>query len=486
MEEFDHSQEYIKLKSLLVGSVERDLEGAKNQHQDLQTQIKRLEEENKDLRVLLDQKTSIASKADDFPSVLKQALEQKPAQLNRQLAPTIEGGLETSIKNNPEKITDVIFPIIGPAIRKSVNEAVKKLVQNTNTIVEHTFTPKGLKWRVQSIITGKPFSEYVLAHSLVYRIEHVFLIGKESGMLVHQLSNEEIANSSGEATDSDMVSGMLTAIRSFASDAFGAQSTGGLQKMQVGGMRIWIEEGPLVYIAAVIRGEPDLNYQETLTTCIENTHKSFSPQLLKVINEGYDLSEDDLDEVGDFLRPCLKSQLKNDVGKQEDIKQETVKAGKAKLLPWLLGVAVVIGLCFVGYSKWVANKQMNAVTQYADQLDQEPGVVVQKLNKVGDKFVIRGFLDPMTKIPPYVGVDLKKNSIEYNWEEYLSFDLSLRKKRLISLVRLPKGSRMDIDDKGTVKLYTNDLKWAQDMRQTILGSSLAKNIDILRSDSTNR
>ena len=43
---------------------------------------------------------------------------------------------------------------------------------------------QGLKWRVESIRTGRPFAEIVLMHSLLYRVEQVFLIHRETGLVL--------------------------------------------------------------------------------------------------------------------------------------------------------------------------------------------------------------------------------------------------------------------------------------------------------------
>ena len=80
---------------------------------------------------------------------------------------------------------------------------------------------QGLKWRFEALRTRKPFAEVILLHTLVYQVEQIFLIHKDTGLtLQHVVSKAELAN------DPDLVSGMLTAIKDFVQDSFGAQREG--------------------------------------------------------------------------------------------------------------------------------------------------------------------------------------------------------------------------------------------------------------------
>ena len=69
--------------------------------------------------------------------------------------------------------------------------------------------------------TGKSFAEVVLLNTLVYRVEQVFLIHAQTGLLLQHVVADAVT-----AQDADMVSGMLTAIRDFARDSFGGTRRG--------------------------------------------------------------------------------------------------------------------------------------------------------------------------------------------------------------------------------------------------------------------
>ncbi|NJM53355.1 MAG: hypothetical protein HC846_08145 [Blastocatellia bacterium] len=57
------------------------------------------------------------------------------------------------------------------------------MVQSLNQSLEHSISPKGLRWRIEAWQTGKSFAEVVMLNSLIYRVEEVFLIHRETGRI---------------------------------------------------------------------------------------------------------------------------------------------------------------------------------------------------------------------------------------------------------------------------------------------------------------
>ena len=154
--------------------------------------------------------------ADGVGRVLSQAVlvsTSSDDRLARALRPTIEQSLEESTRRNPGMLADAIFPVIGPVIRKSINETFDGLVQSLQTTLEHSMSAQGWKWRFEAWRSGKSFAEVVLSHTLIYQVEAVFLIHKGTGILLkHAMAKE------GVVKDEDMVSGMLSAIQDFVGD----------------------------------------------------------------------------------------------------------------------------------------------------------------------------------------------------------------------------------------------------------------------------
>ena len=143
------------------------------------------------------------------------------------------------VAEKPQQFADSLFPVIGPAIRKSISEALKSFVQSTNEMIEQSMSPKSLRWRWEAKRSGVPFSEIVLKHSLLYRVEEVFLIQQGSGLLIEHVSHPDV-----HINDSDAISAMLTVIRDFSRDSFSAEASDSLDTVEFGERTLWMIEGP--------------------------------------------------------------------------------------------------------------------------------------------------------------------------------------------------------------------------------------------------
>ena len=220
-----------------------------------------------------------ARRADDVSRVLPSAL---TLSLNRDnkfasaLMPTVEEAIGVSVKKNPQRLVDAIFPVMGPAIRKSIANAFSEMVQSLNQTLEYSVSLKGLKWRLEALRTGKSFAEVVLSHTLLYRVEQVFLIHRESGLLL-----QHVEAGAAAVQDVDLVSGMLTAIQDFVHDSFGAEKSDALDSMQVGELTVWIERGSQAVLAAVFRGNAPGELRRLMQDALDSIHTVSSPTCIE-------------------------------------------------------------------------------------------------------------------------------------------------------------------------------------------------------------
>jgi hypothetical protein len=113
------------------------------------------------------------------------------------------------------------------------------MMQSLNRTLEQSFSWQGLKWRVESVRSGIPISQIALLQGLVYRVEQVFLIHRETGLLLNHVEQLDIQNQ-----NADLVSSMLTAINDFVGDSFRVETNRNLGSIEIGDLSIWIEQGP--------------------------------------------------------------------------------------------------------------------------------------------------------------------------------------------------------------------------------------------------
>ena len=102
-----------------------------------------------------------------------------------------------------------------------------------------------------SVIESKPVAQY--------KVEELYLIYKD-GRLLKNVSAVEVR------TDTDIMSGMLTAINDFVQDSFNTE--GDLGSIDYGNNKIILQRGNHSYLAAVIYGEIDNKFKGKLINAV--------------------------------------------------------------------------------------------------------------------------------------------------------------------------------------------------------------------------
>jgi len=232
-----------------------------------------------------------------FSDMLVQAISTRDPQDDRlavALRPVVEKALRASVQTDPKFAVDLLFPLIGPAIRRAVAEALRSMVASFGQALAMTFSWRYIKWRIEAIRTGLPFPEVVFLHTLAYRVEQLFLLHRSNGVVLRHLSAAGVATQ-----DADMVAGMLTAIQDFVHDSFGNDGEM-LESFRVGELGVWIEQGPYAVVAAVVRGIPPVDFSTLLRTQVELIERDWRPELAHFDGDTAPFAEVDM-----YLAPCM-------------------------------------------------------------------------------------------------------------------------------------------------------------------------------------
>src|SRR3984885_16166906 len=167
-----------------------------------------------------------SQRAEDVAGVLAEAVRlrsrshapgQSDVKLRRALQPLLEEALQLSVQSNPRMLADALFPIFGKAIRKAITSDLDGMLQSLSQTLEQRFSWRSLRWRWEALRTGKRYAEIVVLRSLLYRVEQVFLIHRNSGLLLQHVVT--LGATGKDTKDPEMVSGMLTAIQDFVRDS---------------------------------------------------------------------------------------------------------------------------------------------------------------------------------------------------------------------------------------------------------------------------
>lgn len=358
-----------------------------------------------------------------LPSAIAEGREKNDA-LAKSTLPLVEENIRQSVIRNPDVLAEALFPAIGPAIRKAIAEALSQMVQSLNQTLENSISPKGLRWRIEAWQTGKSFAEVVMLNSLIYRVEEVFLIHKETGGLLQHVSAQK-----NVSEDADMVSAMLTAIQDFAHDSFKDSENAQLDSLQLNDLSVWLERSPDAILAGVIRGNPPLQLREIFEEAVEAIQFVQRDEF-----ENFDGDTTKFEKSRPMLDNCLQIQLNREEKKSNLFSPFNVLAG-------ILGLILLIfGFIYIrDYWRW---------TNYLDRLKAEKGIVVVESDLGWWKDSISGLRDPSAINPTEIlgEYGLQEKWVESDWRDFQDLSPEMILARANKILQPPEGVKLSFEN----------------------------------------
>ena len=343
--------------------------------------------------------------------------------LVKALMPTVEEIVGESANRDHKKMVEALFPVVMPAIRKSIAEFFMEKIQAFSTALERSLSWQGIGWRIEALRTGTPFSEVVLLHSSLYQVLQVFLIHRETGQkLQHAAKTESVM-------DADMVSGMLTAIQDFVHDSFGGEDGESLHTMQYGELVIWVEQGPQAVIAGVVRGTAPARLRGVFQDILEQIHLEKSSELDRFGQEG-DASI--FDDVRPLLGECLET---------------PPDTGRRRIPAWFWGATALVVIVLIVWAGFTLHSHFRWIG-YLERLEKEPGIVVTRTASDDGRRVVYGLRDPLALDPDdflsEFGFDPAE--VETRWKQYQDTDDRFVLTRVRTLIDPPAGVKLGVKD----------------------------------------
>lgn len=360
--------------------------------------------------------------------------------LTRVLTPHVSEALGTSVRKQPQMIVDAIAPIMMPAIRQSITNALRSMVQSLNQTIEHSLSLRSMQWRLEALRTGKSFAEIVLLHTLRYRVEQVFLIHSQTGLLLAHAAGDSVA-----VQDQTLVSGMLSAIRTFVQDSFGAAPDQVLNTLQVGELTVWIEQGPVAILAAVIRGTPPEQFHIHLQDTLTRIHAEQADALARFEGDASLFAG-----ITPLLEDCLQAQF--------EPRRRAVSP-----MTWVLLAALLLGAAWWGASVYQERQRWRS---YVARLGTEPGLVVTAAEAEGRHYRLTGLRDPLAADPDALlrdsGVD--PETVTAQWSPYYALDAAFLLKRAGQTLNPPRTVRLALEGTGLIATGTAPASWIRESR----------------------
>lgn len=454
---------------------------------------------------------------------------RKDSELASSLAPIIGSAFKDSIRRNPQELADAVSPIMGPAIRQSIRQQIRSMIQSLNKTLDQSFSPKGIRWRIEAWRTGKPFAEIVFLNTLIYRIEQLLLIDSKTGLLMQSVSALD------DDDDADLVSSMLSAIQDFVRDSFEHQSDKGstLQTMRTGELTIWLHHGPVAHLAVALRGEPPIDLRQDIAGVLERIHIDYGEQL-----QTFDGNTSPMEIVRPDLEELLIAEFV-DSPKEDDLAEATEPPTWQKHLPWAIAALLILALCCWGLvarkerlrrnlvaildvpptakllvvpdggikivgsarGEWVkqarnradrlpevATLDLTELTlsdlpwlKFFTALREAPGIAIMSTERVGNRYVVHGLLDrdavPPNDIAGTFGLD--RNLLEQHWEPYVCLDdrVACRRELREQGLQVPSTVKLEIEN-GQIRLIGDvSQAWFEHFQLALPKIAMPYNID---------
>lgn len=169
------------------------------------------------------------------------------------LGPTITETLKLEIKKSQEAVAEALYPIMGKMIKKYVQAEIKKLNDSISEKIDNAFSFRNI---FKSKGKERPTAAALLKEEYKAYIEQILVVEKGSGLL-------KASYAKTKTMDKDMMAGMLTAIKSFAEDAF-ERGEMELERIDYQLFTIHLQNFSDYYIAVVLSGIYDDDYKNKL------------------------------------------------------------------------------------------------------------------------------------------------------------------------------------------------------------------------------
>jgi outer membrane protein OmpA-like peptidoglycan-associated protein len=424
----DDDATMAELRSLLLGPAEQQLAEVRERLADPQRQLQEVSR-------VLPAAVAVRTREDD--------------ELTEALAPTVAQAIERSVRRNPQPLVDAIFPVMGPAIRRAIASALSGMTQSLNRTLAHSFSVQGLKWRVEAWRTGRSFGEVVLLHTLLYRVEQVFLIHRETGLLL-----QHVVAPGAESQDADMVSAMLTAIQDFMRDSFKTPEGAQLEDVKIGERSLWVEQGPQAHLAGVVRGEAPRELRVFFQETLERIHFQFGDALRDFSGDAATFAA-----ARHLLEDCLQTEL--------DPRKRGAAPGR-RLTPLitagaLLLASVLVAVFFIARGAWRWNS-------YLQRLRAEPGIVITEADSplLFGKYQVQGLRDPQARDPLTLLSQSRvaPEAVVSRWQPYQSMSPEFVLARAERLLSPPPTVRLTLDRGVLTATGFAPVQWAAEAQRT--------------------
>ena len=293
-----------------------------------------------------------------LPDAVAQQVTNSPGDFAKALGPEMGTAIKEQISLERDAMVDALYPVIGSTISKYMAEAINSI----NEKVENTLSLEGISRKIRAKMQGVSEAELIFKEAMPFTVQAIFLIHKGSGLVI-----SEVQQSGNERLESEMVAGMLTAIRSFVNDCISQSgNVSEIDQIDYGNSQITLEVAGYCYLAAVTQGQPPKAFiqkmRHALASIIQNHDKAI------------ELFDGDPANVPEPIHQTLETLT--DLNKTSTEEQKSKQPAALLLISFVVLSAVSLSLGIYQYRSWI-NRHVEQKTSLA--LASDPQLAVYRL-----------------------------------------------------------------------------------------------------------
>ena len=337
----------------------------------------------------------------------------------KRVTPAIAKG----ITDNKETMIDALYPIMGGMISKYVTQAIKEMMETINKKIENGLSVERYKRKAKAKLTGVSETELLMEESSDATISSLFVIQKESSLLIAEahLENQEI-------DDVHMVASMASAIKDFINDwAQNAESGNEVQILSYGNATLYIESAGSVFIVAFLDAEPDYEQRAEIN--------AFFASVLKEYSDFFHHFDGD-DSAQEVVNLSMK--MEDYLYTQAPSKTPKSKKNPAKYIFIFFGVLLFAYAAYLFNAWYIADSLERKV--YAQTGEH---ISIQKRKNM---LILEGQISSLEKIDKIHRLlrNYKKNT---KIQDNLTVPISYMDQRFKALTNMGSGSFKNVDEK---------------------------------------
>lgn len=206
-----------------------------------------------------------------IPIAITHRIGESPEEIARAIAPEIAAAIKQQIKLEKAAMSDALYPIIGSTIFKSIADTMRAIDEK----LERAFSFEGINRKLKAKFQGVSEAELLLRETTPLTVKAAFLIQKDSGLVIAGIQRSE-----PEQLESELVAGMLTAIRAFVNDCIAQSgSIAEVDSIEYGTSKILLEVAGYCYLAVVIQGESRQWFQYKMRAILKHILQECGSQI---------------------------------------------------------------------------------------------------------------------------------------------------------------------------------------------------------------